>query len=246
VAPAQLVMHEIDGAAEAIIAHVRERPKLTICCLGPLTNLATAIAFAPDIAQAVGPVFVMGGALGVPGTQTELSEFNLWADPEAADFVLHARLDLRLVPLDVTRRIAIPGSAIRALEERGKSDHDARFWADALRFRAESPGEREPFDGRIVNDVLAVALAADPSLAKWEEMRVDVSLADDARRGAARRTAHGGRTSVAMSVHANQVLAILEERVFSRWLSEGSFAQGAAEVDRWLGAGGAGATGADG
>ena len=98
-----------------------------------------------------------------------------------------------------------------------------------------SIGEHDPFDGRIVNDALAVALAADPSLAKWEEMRVDVSLSDDARRGAARRTPHGGRTSVAMSVHANQVLAILEERVFSRWLSEGSFAQGAAEVDKWLG-----------
>ena len=238
VIPAELAEHEIDGAAEAIIAHVRGNHKLTICCLGPLTNLAMAIAFAPDIADAVGPVFVMGGALSVPGTQTELSEFNLWADPEAADFVLHARLDLRLVPLDVTRRIAIPGSAIRRLTELGSSDRDARLWADALRFRAEAPAEHGHFDGRIVNDVLAVALAADPSLAKWEEMRVDVSLSDDARRGAARRSPHGGPTSVAMSVHANQVLAILEERVFSRWLSEGSFAQGAAEVDRWIAAGG--------
>jgi purine nucleosidase len=244
VIPAELPEHEIDGAAEAIIAHVRGNRKLTLCCLGPLTNLATAIAFAPDIADAVGPVFVMGGALGVPGTQTELSEFNLWADPEAADFVLHARLDLRLVPLDVTRRVAIPGSAIRALSDVGKNDQGARFWADVLGFRTQSPGDRDPFDGRVVNDALAVALAADPSLAKWEEMRVDVSLSDDARRGAARRTPHGGRTSVAMSVHANQVLAILEERVFSRWLSEGSFAQGAAEVDRWIAAGGAGATGA--
>ena len=115
--PAQAPKHEIDGAAEAIIAQVRGHRKLTVCCLGPLTNLATAIAFAPDIADAIGPVFVMGGALNVPGTQTARSEFNWWSDPEAADFVMHAHLDLRLVPLDVTRRIAIPGSAIRALAE---------------------------------------------------------------------------------------------------------------------------------
>ncbi len=234
VIPSQEAEHEIDGAAEAIIAQVRGNHKLTICCMGPLTNLATAIAFAPDIADAMGPVFVMGGALGVPGTQTELSEFNWWSDPEAADFVLHASLDLRLVPLDVTRRIAIPGSAVRALGEAGKTDQQARFWADALRFYADFHNEYEHFDGCIVNDALAIALVADPALAKWEEMRLDVSLFDDERRGAVRRSAAGGRTSVATTVRAHQVLALIEKCVFSRWLPEGSLAPGAADADRWL------------
>ena len=155
---------------------MRGNHKLTLCCLGPLTNIATAIAFAPDIADAMGPVFVMGGALGVPGTQTPTSEFNWWSDPEAADFVLHAGLDLRLVPLDVTRRIAVPGAAIRALVDAGMNDQEARFWADALRFYADFHREYEHFDGCVVNDALAVALVANPSLASWEEMRLDVSL----------------------------------------------------------------------
>ncbi|MBK5189077.1 MAG: nucleoside hydrolase, partial [Gemmatimonadaceae bacterium] len=204
VIPAPEAEHEIDGAAEAIIAQVRGHHKLTICCLGPLTNLATAIAFAPDIADAMGPVFVMGGALGVPGTQTSLSEFNWWSDPESADSVLHAGLDLRLVPLDVTRRIAVPGAAIRALADAGTRDQEARFWADALRFYAEFHREYEHFDGCVVNDALAVALVADPSLATWEEMRLDVSLADDERRGAVRRSAAGGLAAVATSVRAHQ------------------------------------------
>lgn len=236
VIPGQAAENEIDGAAEAIIAQVRGNHKLTVCCMGPLTNLATAIAFAPDIADALGPVFVMGGALGVPGTQTPLSEFNWWSDPEAADFVLHANLDLRLVPLDVTRRIAIPGSAIRALIEAGKADQEARFWADALRFYAEFHREYEHFDGCVVNDALAIALAADPSLAQWEEMRIDVSLSDDERRGAVRRSAAGGYATVATRVHAHQVLALIEKCVFSRWLPTGSLAQGAADADRWLAA----------
>jgi purine nucleosidase len=236
VIPAQEPEHEIDGAAEAIIAQVRGHRKLTFCCLGPLTNIATAIAFAPDIADAMGPVFVMGGALGVPGTQTPTSEFNWWSDPEAADFVLHAGLDLRLVPLDVTRRIAVPGSAIRTLAEAGTRDQEARFWADALGFYADFHQEYEHFDGCIVNDALAVALVADPSLAGWEEMRLDVSLTDDQHRGAVRRSATGGRVAVATSVRAQEVLALVERCVFARWLDEGTFAPGAADADRWLAA----------
>lgn len=236
VIPSQPAEHEIDGAAEAIIAQVRGHHKLTLCCLGPLTNLATAIAFAPDIADALGPIFIMGGALGVPGTQTPTSEFNWWSDPEASDFVMHANLDLRIVPLDVTRRIAVPGNAIRALAKAGESDQQARFWADALRFYASFHEEYEHFDGCIVNDALAIALAANPSLAKWEEMRLDVSLSDDERRGAVRRSAAGGYATVAMTVQAHQVLALLEQCVFARWLPPGSLAEGAAGADRWLAA----------
>ena len=161
----------------------------------------------------------------MPGTQTARSEFNWWSDPEAADFVMHAHLDLRLVPLDVTRRIAIPGSAIRALGKAGESDQQARFWADALRFYADFHQEYEHFDGCIVNDALAVALVADPSLAGWEEMRLDVSLSDDDERGAVRRSADGARTAVATSVRASDVLALLERTLFARWLAPGSLAQ---------------------
>jgi purine nucleosidase len=234
VIPGEEARHETDNAAETIIAQVRSQRKLTVCCLGPLTNLASAIAFAPDIADVVGAVFVMGGALDVPGTQTARSEFNWWSDPEAADFVMHAGLDLRLVPLDVTRRIAVPGSAIRALAGAGERDRRARFWADALRFYADFHQEYEHFDGCIVNDALAVALVADPTLADWEEMRLDVSLSDDDERGAVRRSASGGRTAVATSVRAREVLALLERTVFASWLAPGSFESGAADAERWL------------
>jgi purine nucleosidase len=234
VVPSLAGEHEKDGAADAIIAQVRDGHRLTLCCLGPLTNLASAIAFAPDIADLLGPVFVMGGTIAVRGTQTPTSEFNWWSDPEAADFVLHSRLDLRLVPLDVTRRIAVPGSAIRALEQAGTSDKDARFWADALRFYADFHRAHEHFDGCIVNDALAVALAADPSLAEWEEMRLDVSLSDGERRGTVSRSVIGGRVAVAMRVRAGDVLSLIERTLFSQWLPEGAFASGADDADRWL------------
>jgi hypothetical protein len=81
-----------------------------------------------------------------------------------------------------------------------------------------------------------VALAADPSLAGWEEMRLDVSLSDDEHRGAVQRSPMGGRTAVATSVRAEDVLSLLERTVFRRWLRDGELASGAAEADRWLAA----------
>lgn len=68
------------------------------------------------------------------------------------------------MPLDVTRRIAIPGDAIRRLREAGAHDVDAHFWADALSFYADFHREWEQFDGAIVNDALAIAL---PTIPRW-------------------------------------------------------------------------------
>lgn len=235
VRPGAPAVPEPDRAAEAIVAAVADAPGLTLCCLGPLTNLAHAVERAPDLAERAGPVFAMGGALAVRGTQTRWSEFNWWADPEAADAVLRAGFDLRLVPLDVTRRIAVPGSAIRALARAGEHDPAARFWADALRFYAEFHREWESFDGCVVNDALAVALVARPALARWRPMRLEVSTSDDERRGAVTRAAERGAGAlVAVDVRAGEVLSLLERRVFSRWLPPGALVPGAAAAERWL------------
>jgi purine nucleosidase len=226
---------EKERAAAAVRTAARRHRPLTLCCLGPLTNLARALRQEPSLGERLGPVFVMGGALGVRGTQTRWSEFNWWADPEAADVVLRAGVDLRLVPLDVTRRIAIPGAAIRALGEAGARDDDARLWADALRYYAEFHRGWEHFDGAILNDALAVALVADPSLATWRELLVAVSCSDDERRGAiVRDDAHGALARVALEVRAQEVIALIARLVFGRWLAAELFAGGAAAAERWL------------
>lgn len=232
--PAAPAVPEPDRAPATISACAREDPALVLCCLGPLTNLAHALASDPALANRLGPVVVMGGALGVRGTQTRWSEFNWWADPEAAHAVLHAGLDLRLVPLDVTRRIAIPGAAIAALQRAGDGDDDARFWADALRFYADFHRSWETFDGCVINDALAVALVADPSLARWRDARLVVSCSDDDRRGAAREDPRGAPVHVANDVRARDVLELVRAHVFARWLPAGALAEGADAAARWL------------
>jgi purine nucleosidase len=237
VTPSAAPMDEPDRAPQAIIDAAARSPGLALCCLGPLTNLAHALQRAPELRDALGPLYIMGGSVAVRGTQTRWSEFNWWADPEAVDVVLRADLDVRLVPLDVTRRIAVPGSAIRDLLRAGERDEDARFWGDALRFYADFHQSYESFDGCVVNDALAVALVADPSLAGWREMRIGVSLSDDERRGAIIVDApEGALAHVALEIKARDVLALIGRHVFARWLAGDALESGAAAAERWLAA----------
>ncbi|MBC7788755.1 MAG: nucleoside hydrolase [Anaerolineae bacterium] len=237
--PAEKARPEHDHATACIISAARSNKGLTFCFVGPLTNLARALDADAEAFRSVGPIFVMGGAINVRGTKTRWSEFNWWADPEAVQHVLHhaarLHLDIRLVPLDVTRRIAIHGDAIRKLRKAGTQDADALFWADALGFYAEFHREWEQFDGAIVNDALAIALADDASLATWRTMRIGVSLGDDDRRGAiVLDDPDGAEVQVALEVRARDVMSLIGERVFSRWLDADALLAGAAAADRWL------------
>lgn len=223
--------HAAAVIAEAALAHHR----LTLVCLGPLTNLARALTEFDHVAPSLGPVFIMGGTIAVRGTQTRWSEFNWWGDPEAVEVVLNAGLDIRLVPLDVTRRIVVPGDAVRALREAGETDDDARFWGDALGFYMDFHKGYEGLDGCVVNDPLAVALAADASLASWREMRIGVSVSDDERRGAIIVDDDAGASArVAASVRAADVLDLVTRHVFAPWLSIDLVRQGAMAGERWL------------
>jgi purine nucleosidase len=75
-------------AVDAIIACLRQAPAdgVTLCALGPLTNIALAIRLAPDILPRISRVVMMGGAIGL-GNMTPAAEFNMYADPHAAAIV---------------------------------------------------------------------------------------------------------------------------------------------------------------
>ncbi len=233
--PDQAAHAEPDHAAQAIAEAAGAHHRLVVICLGPLTNLARAVSSFDHVAPALGPVFIMGGTIGVRGTQTRWSEFNWWGDPEAVEIVLNAGLDIRLVPLNVTRRIVVPGDAVRALREAGQIDDDARFWADALGFYMDFHRGHEGLNGCVVNDPLAVALAADQSLATWRDMRIGISVSDDERRGAIMIDAEGGAAArVATTVRASDVLGLLTRRVFTPWLTDALVRRGVEQAAKWL------------
>jgi purine nucleosidase len=93
----------MDGhAVDFIVDTVRASPgEISVVATGPQTNVAMALRYAPDLAEKVRQIIVLGGCFQTPGNITPVSEYNIWADPEAARVVLRSGAPVILVPLDV-------------------------------------------------------------------------------------------------------------------------------------------------
>ncbi len=96
------------SAAEQLIRLSHEHAgRLHVVAVGPLTNLALALAADPTLPERIEHVTIMGGAALTPGNVTPAAEANIWHDPEAAALVFEAPWDLTMVGLDVTMRSMI-------------------------------------------------------------------------------------------------------------------------------------------
>ncbi|MCH2094224.1 MAG: nucleoside hydrolase [Rhodobacteraceae bacterium] len=110
-----------DGhAVDFIIETLRQHPAgtVTLCPLGPLTNVATALKQAPDLAARVQEIVLMGGAYFEVGNITPAAEFNIYVDPEAAEIVFKSGIPITMMPLDVTHKALVTkprNDAFRAL-----------------------------------------------------------------------------------------------------------------------------------
>ncbi|MEL6884051.1 MAG: nucleoside hydrolase [Pseudomonadota bacterium] len=107
-------------AVDFIIHELRRHAPgtVTLCPLGPLTNIATALQRAPDIADRVQQIVLMGGAYFEVGNITPAAEFNIYVDPQAADIVFRSGIDIVVMPLDVTHKALVTkprNDAFRAL-----------------------------------------------------------------------------------------------------------------------------------
>ena len=92
-----------------------EPHSITIAMLGPQTNLALALIQAPDITQGIKEVVIMGGAHFNGGNITPVAEFNLFADPQAAEVVLKSGVKLTYLPLDVTHKILTSDARLKQI-----------------------------------------------------------------------------------------------------------------------------------
>ena len=153
----------IDPSVAAFLAERlldRRRP-VRVLALGPLTNLAQAMAIEPRTGPAVRELIWMGGALEVAGNVPEAptAEWNAWVDPEAAERVLNGGWQTRIVPLDATSQVPIGPDVLRLFED-GAQDWAATAVLRLL--RAEAGTIRE---GRYYAwDVLAAMTLSDPKL----------------------------------------------------------------------------------
>lgn len=154
-------------AINFIIDTIRENPgEVTICAVGPLTNIALAIRVAPDIIPLVKKIVYMGGAFDVPGNITPAAEYNWWFDPEAAKMVLNAEWNEQLiVPLDVCMNHPLPKSHFDQLvaADNAIGDRFEYFYGENFR---DDPNHR-----RLTFDMIAAGWILDPNIVKVAEER---------------------------------------------------------------------------
>ncbi|RMF72488.1 MAG: nucleoside hydrolase [Acidobacteria bacterium] len=148
-----------DHAALALIRTARDRGPLDVLALGPLTNLALALALEPRLAAHLGRVVWMGGTIAGRGNVTAAAEFNAWADPEALARVLAAGLDLTLVSWETTLEHAVPLGAFREWLD---ADTALARRARAMAAHLEATGVVTAERGVALPDPLAAAVMIDP------------------------------------------------------------------------------------
>ncbi|OWU68567.1 nucleoside hydrolase [Roseovarius sp. 22II1-1F6A] len=170
-------------AVDAIIAHVRaEAPgTVTLCALGPLTNIAMALKKAPDIAERLARIVLMGGAYFEVGNITPAAEFNIYVDPEAAQVVFGAGVPLTVLPLDVTHKALITPDRHHAFA--ALSSAVGQAVAGWLGFYERFDREKYGSDGGPLHDPCVIAWLLAPDLFTGREINVEIETSSALTRG---------------------------------------------------------------
>lgn len=175
-----------EGDAIDVILEMADRHAgaLTLVMLGPLTNLALALARDPDLAGKIARCVVMGGTADGVGNVTPVAEYNIWVDPEAARAVFTSGLPITMVGCDASCRDAAFGDAdVAAWRALGTAR--AALAVDATAGLRRFVRARRATDVFDLPDPLAMAVALDETLVtKAEFLNVAVEVRAEFSRGA--------------------------------------------------------------
>jgi len=161
-------------AVDFIIETLRREPEgnVTLCTLGPLTNLGMAIRKAPDIAPRIRELVLMGGGFSEGGNITPAAEFNIYVDPQAADIVFRAGIPLVMMPLDVTHQLMTTKARVSRLSVLGT--RPAKVMVEWLQFFERFDEEKYGSDGGPLHDPTVIAYLLMPELFSGRHCNVEI------------------------------------------------------------------------
>ena len=192
------------GPAFIIQSAANHAGEVVLVTLGPLTNLAIALNVRPEITRQIDRVVVMGGACFVAGNVTPTSEFNIYADPEAAQQVLAAAWnDLTLVGLDVTHQTVLSRDVWERIDP-GNDDV-----ASLVRSVMERTFSERDMSGFYLHDPLALAVALEPGLVAGQTCAVSVAGSALSNRGQTTVARSEPGPLVATEVEAERFVEVL-------------------------------------
>ncbi|MEP2715208.1 nucleoside hydrolase [Pseudophaeobacter sp.] len=168
-----------ENGVDFIIQTLRAAPAktITLCPLGPLSNIAAAFQAAPDIVEKVQEIVFMGGAYFEVGNITPAAEFNIYVDPEAADIVLKSGVQITMMPLDVTHKALTTRARIEAL--RDLNNRAGIFTAEMLDFFERFDMEKYGSEGGPLHDPCVIAYLIQPELFTGRHINVEIETQSD-------------------------------------------------------------------
>jgi purine nucleosidase len=162
--------HAVDFLVETLM---REEPgSITLCALGPLTNIALALIREPRIAPRIQEIVLMGGAYFEGGNITPTAEFNIYVDPHAAGVVFRSGVPIVMMPLDVTHKALTSSARVAAFRALGNPAGVAV--AEMLGFSERFDKEKYSGDGGPLHDPCVIAYLIQPELFSGKKCNVEI------------------------------------------------------------------------
>lgn len=165
-------------AVELLASVIGSSPeKITLLTLGPLTNVAEVLQGTPSLVGDIEMLYIMGGAIDVPGnirglvpeSDNEVAEWNIYVDPHAASIVFDSGVPITLVPLDATNHVPVTSSFFKCAQK-NHSTPEAGFVVELLAANSQSIES----GGYYFWDPLAAAIMSDESLATFQTREIRV------------------------------------------------------------------------
>ena len=171
--------HAVDFIIDTVMA---EAPgTVTLCPLGPLTNIATALQREPKLAKRIQQIVLMGGGYFEGGNITPAAEFNIYVDPQAADIVFRSGVPLVVMPLDVTHKALVTKARNDAFRALGTPVGVAV--AEMTDFFERFDKEKYGSEGAPLHDPCVTAYLIDPDLFSGRHINVEIETQSELTMG---------------------------------------------------------------
>lgn len=177
-------LHNQHESAKVIVDLVKQHPhEVTVLTLGPLTNLELAIELAPEVLELMQGIVIQGGAISLGGDATPASEFNFYANADAAWRVLRAPTAKTLVPLEAANQVVLTFDGFNRLKQlKGNRLHFV--FEDLLPFALRAHHEQLGLEGLPLREVAALAAITQDRFFKSRPMVVEIETDGLETRGA--------------------------------------------------------------
>ncbi len=171
--------HATDFIIETLLAN--NPGTITLCPLGPLTNIAQAMIQAPEIIKQIQEIVLMGGAYFEVGNVTPAAEFNIYVDPEAAEKVFSSGVPITVLPLDVTHQVLTTETRVDIVRNIGNKV--GQEVANLMTFFERFDKEKYGLDGAPLHDPCVIAYLLEPEIFDGRYVNVEIETQSKLTRG---------------------------------------------------------------